>query len=101
MSMFIIGVHGSLSGTASMDFGGKKNVGVAVGIIDGFVYLGTAAMALVYGWLLPNDTDKALAGNPDNWAWWPRAMVPVAALGFFLALRLWNARPAPKSSAAH
>jgi MFS transporter, OPA family, glycerol-3-phosphate transporter len=28
-------------GTASMDFGGKKNTGVAVGIIDGFVYLGT------------------------------------------------------------
>ena len=32
MSMAVIGVHGMLSGTASMDFGGKKNVGVAVGI---------------------------------------------------------------------
>lgn len=42
MSMAVIGVHGMLSGTASMDFGGKKNVGVAVGLIDGFVYLGTA-----------------------------------------------------------
>ena len=29
--MAIIGVHGMLSGTASMDFGGKKNAGVAVG----------------------------------------------------------------------
>jgi OPA family glycerol-3-phosphate transporter-like MFS transporter len=39
MSVCIIGVHGMLSGTASMDFGGKKNVGVAVGIIDGFLGL--------------------------------------------------------------
>src|SRR5690606_7526526 len=38
LSMAVIGVHGMLSGTASMDFGGKKNTGVAVGIIDGFVY---------------------------------------------------------------
>ena len=40
MSVCVIGVHGMLSGTASMDFGGKKNVGVAVGIIDGFVSRG-------------------------------------------------------------
>ena len=46
MSLFIIGVHGMLSGTASMDFGGRKNAGIAVGIIDGFVYLGTAVQAL-------------------------------------------------------
>ncbi|MEO8800343.1 MAG: MFS transporter, partial [Polyangiaceae bacterium] len=29
--MSIIGVHGMLSGTASMDFGGKKNAGMAIG----------------------------------------------------------------------
>ena len=45
MSMAVIGVHGMLSGTASMDFGGSKNAGIAVGLIDGFVYLGTAAMS--------------------------------------------------------
>ncbi len=101
MSMFVIGVHGALSGTASMDFGGKKNVGVAVGIIDGFVYLGTAVMSLVYGWLLPNDADKVAAANPANWAWWPRAMIPVAIVGLLLALRLWNARPQAKAAAAH
>ena len=53
MSLCVIGVHGMLSGTASMDFGGKKNAGVAVGIIDGFVYLGTAAQSLLVSGLIP------------------------------------------------
>ena len=35
MALNYVGVHGMLSGTASADFGGKKNAGVAVGIIDG------------------------------------------------------------------
>ncbi len=96
MSMCVIGVHGMLSGTASMDFGGKKNVGVAVGIIDGFVYAGTAVMSITYGFLLPDDTDKVAAANPDNWIWWPIAMVPIAAIGLLLAIRLWNAKPQPK-----
>ena len=66
MSLCIIGVHGMLSGTASMDFGGKKNAGVAVGIIDGFVYLGTAAQALVLGNVLPKDGTKQ-AEDPVAW----------------------------------
>ena len=53
MSLCVIGVHGMLSGTASMDFGGKKNAGVAVGIIDGFVYPGTALQSLLLGRILP------------------------------------------------
>ena len=93
MSTAVIGVHGMLSGTASMDFGGKKNVGVAVGIIDGFVYAGTAVMAVTYGILLPDDADPALAGDPDNWIAWPIAMIPVALIGLALATRVWNARP--------
>ena len=96
MSMAVIGVHGMLSGTASMDFGGQKNVGVAVGIIDGFVYAGTAAMALTYGILLPDDTDPAAAADPANWISWPIAMVPVALTGALLATRVWNAKPQPK-----
>lgn len=55
MSMAVIGVHGMLSGTASMDFGGRKNVGIAVGIIDGFVYLGTGVMSLTYAIILPKE----------------------------------------------
>lgn len=94
MSMAIIGVHGMLSGTASMDFGGKKNVGVAVGLIDGFVYLGTAVQSLLYAKILP--TGDA-AKDPSNWANWPIAMLPMAAIGFFLALRVWNARAQPRA----
>ncbi len=90
MSLGIIGVHGILSGTASMDFGGKKNVGVAVGIIDGFVYLGTALQAIVVGKLLPEGKSAALA---SNWGAWPLVMVPAGALGFYLSTRVWNAIP--------
>lgn len=105
MSMAVIGVHGMLSGTASMDFGGKKNVGVAVGIIDGFVYLGTGVMSLTYGIILPQEELNAAgeivgaATNPDNWSAWPIAMVPLALAGTLLATRVWNAKPKGKAAA--
>ncbi|MGD9549066.1 MAG: MFS transporter [Candidatus Krumholzibacteriia bacterium] len=104
MSMAVIGVHGMLSGTASMDFGGAKNAGIAVGIIDGFVYLGTGLMSLTYAIVLPRvDLDGAghivgAATDPANWRAWPIAMIPVAAAGLFLASRLWNAKPKPKQA---
>lgn len=91
MSMCVIGVHGMLSGTASMDFGGRRNAGIAVGIIDGFVYAGTAVMAFTYGQLLP-DPDQGSSAL-DEWTAWPVAMIPVAAIGFFLARRVWHAKP--------
>lgn len=93
MMLAVIGVHGMLSGTASMDFGGKKNVGVAVGLIDGMVYLGTGLQALTYGAILPSGD---LAKDPANWMNWPIAMIPVAGIGLFLAIRLWNAKPVAK-----
>ena len=96
MMLSIIGVHGMLSGTASMDFGGKKNVGVAVGIIDGLVYLGQGGQVLLLGQLLP----KAPAWkDPANWSAWPIAMIPAALVGFLLALRLWNAKPKAQRAA--
>ena len=98
MSLCIIGVHGMLSGTASMDFGGKKNVGTAVGIIDGFVYAGTAVMAITYKNILPSDNDAVAAGDPQNWIWWPIAMIPVALIGLVLSTRVWNAKPKGKKS---
>ncbi|MBI2375632.1 MAG: MFS transporter [Deltaproteobacteria bacterium] len=106
LSMAVIGVHGMLSGTASMDFGGTKNVGVAVGIIDGFVYLGTAVMSFTYGALLPKEKlDEAgkiigPATDPANWRPWALAMIPVALLGTLLARRVWHAKPAPKTKPA-
>lgn len=95
MSMCVIGVHGMLSGTASMDFGGRKNVGVAVGIIDGFVYAGTALMSFTYGAILPEGDAQ---GVLDNWTAWPIAMIPVALIGLVLARRVWNARPEGKKA---
>jgi OPA family glycerol-3-phosphate transporter-like MFS transporter len=92
MMMSIIGVHGMLSGTAAADFGGLKNAGVAVGIIDGFVYLGTAVQDFVYGNALPAKKSAA-AGVIDNWRIWPEAMLVPAAIGLVLAIVLWNARP--------
>lgn len=104
MSMAVIGVHGMLSGTASMDFGGKKNVGVAVGIIDGFVYLGTAVMSFTYGAVLPDEQLDAAgkivgpATDPANWLAWPISMIPLALAGTLLALKVWNAKPKQRSA---
>jgi MFS transporter, OPA family, glycerol-3-phosphate transporter len=97
MSLCVIGVHGMLSGTASMDFGGRKNAGVATGIIDGFVYLGTALQSFLYGRILPSGD---AAKDPANWKQWPLAMLPVALVGLLLATRVWNARP-QRQTAAH
>ena len=97
MSLCVIGVHGMLSGTASMDFGGKKNAGLAVGIIDGAVYAGTAAQSLLLGNILPSgEAAKSLA----SWSNWPIAMLPLSFLGLLLATRVWNARPQPKAQPA-
>jgi OPA family glycerol-3-phosphate transporter-like MFS transporter len=98
MSMAVIGVHGMLSGTASMDFGGAKNAGIAVGIIDGFVYLGTAVMAFWYGWRLPTGDEAKII---ENWSEWPLWMIPIALLGLGLSTRVWNAKPKPGSSGGH
>ncbi|HEX7879160.1 MAG TPA: MFS transporter [Candidatus Eisenbacteria bacterium] len=98
MSLCFIGVHGMLSGTASADFGGRKNAGVAVGIIDGLVYLGTAVQSILLGKVLPSGE---AAKDPHNWTNWPLAMLPVAVIGFLLCLKLWNARPNAKGAGAH
>jgi OPA family glycerol-3-phosphate transporter-like MFS transporter len=95
MSLCVIGVHGMLSGTASMDFGGTKNAGIVTGIIDGFVYLGTGVQAFYYGRALPKGDD---AGQAANWSVWPGAMIPVAAVGLVLCLMIWNARPQKKAA---
>ncbi|MEZ4399862.1 MAG: MFS transporter [Kofleriaceae bacterium] len=110
MSMAIIGVHGMLTATASADFAGKKNTGMAVGLIDGFVYAGSSIQAAVYGAYLPaskiRDAAGCLVSNPEskkieNWHVWPYAMIPVAAVGLLLSLRIWNAKPTRRGSPAH
>ena len=98
MSLCVIGVHGMLSGTASMDFGGKRNAGVATGIIDGFVYLGTGVQSILYGIILPSGEAAKVA---SNWNTWPLAMIPVAIAGLILATRVWNARPQKQGAPSH
>ena len=82
ISVCVIGTHGLLSGTATMDFGGRKGAATAVGVIDGFVYLGTAVQSISLGYLTTHD-----------WAWWPYFLLPFAVVGFVLSLRIWNAKP--------
>jgi OPA family glycerol-3-phosphate transporter-like MFS transporter len=98
MTLAILGVHGMLSGTASIDFGGKRNVGIVVGVIDGLVYLGSTLEAVILGRVLPKD---AAAKDAANWWTWPAVILPAAVLGLALATRVWNARPTSKAAAAH
>jgi OPA family glycerol-3-phosphate transporter-like MFS transporter len=106
MSLAVIGVHGMLSGTASMDFGGSKNAGIAVGLIDGFVYLGTAAMSFTYAFALPKEQLDAAghitgpATDPANWQAWPISMVVLSAIGLAMAWRIRNAKPKSNRKAA-
>jgi sugar phosphate permease len=82
MSLCVIGTHGLLSGTATMDFGGRKGAATAVGVIDGFVYLGTALQSVSLGFL-----------TAENWSYWPIFLAPFGILGFVLLLKIWNAKP--------
>ena len=97
MSLCVIGVHGMLSGTATMDFGGRRNAGLAVGIVDGAVYLGTAVQSVVLGHLLPSGEAATVV---SNWKLWPWLMLPFCILGLVLATRVWNARPTSKAAPA-
>ncbi len=82
-------VHSMLSGTASMDFGGKKAAGTAAGIFDGMQYVGGSVVGVGMGWLL------------ERWGWnaWGPSMIGFAIAGALLMLPLWNSRP--KGAAAH
>jgi MFS transporter, OPA family, glycerol-3-phosphate transporter len=90
MSTAVIGVHGILSGTSTTDFGGAKNAGAAVGIVDGMVYLGTGLQSVVIGSITPVGD---AARDPNAWRWWPVFLLPFAVVGFVLSLRIWNALP--------
>ncbi len=90
ISICVIGTHGVLSGTATMDFGGRKGAATAVGIIDGFVYLGTGFQSLVLGFITMRD-----------WLYWPVFLAPFSPIGVFLLSRIWHATPLKKNQSAH
>ena len=87
VSIFVIGTHGMLSGTATMDFGGRRAAATAVGLIDGLVYLGTGVQSLSLGFI-----------TTWNWQFWPIFLIPFAIIGILLTLRIWNAVPKGKSA---
>ena len=90
MSIGVIGTHGLLSGTATMDFGGRKGAATAVGMIDGFVYLGTGIQSFSLGYL-----------TTLNWMLWPVFLFPFGVFGFLLLRRIWHAIPSGKKKTAH
>jgi MFS transporter, OPA family, glycerol-3-phosphate transporter len=105
ISYCVIGTHGMLSGTASQDFGGSKNVGTAVGLIDGLVYLGTGLQAISLGFLTESGRGWSFGGyltrvHPGakeaagtGWSLWPIFLIPFALIGTLLAVRIWQALP--------
>jgi len=82
-SMAISMVHSMLSGTASMDFGGKRAAATATGMFDGMQYIGGAAVGVGVGWLLDN----------FGWGAWGPSMIGFSVIGAILMIKLWNARP--------
>jgi OPA family glycerol-3-phosphate transporter-like MFS transporter len=92
MNSFAISVvHSMLSGTASMDFGGKKAAGTAAGMFDGMQYVGGAFVGLGMGFLL----------DTFGWGAWGPSMIGFSAVGGVLMLLLWNARPKAQGASAH
>jgi OPA family glycerol-3-phosphate transporter-like MFS transporter len=81
--MWIFGVHGMLSGTASMDFGGTKAAATVAGLLDGVQYLASG----LTGFLLGGMIDK------HGWGIWTYSIMPFSAMGAILMTTLWNATP--------
>ncbi len=82
--MWIFGVHGMLSGTASMDFGGTKGTATVTGLLDGVQYLASGVTGVGLGILL----DRL------GWTAWTLMIIPFSIIGAALMLTLWNATPA-------
>lgn len=76
-------VHSMLSGTASMDFGGKKAAATAAGAFDGMQYIGGSFVGVGMGYLLDH----------FGWGAWGPSMIGFASVGAILMLILWDARP--------
>jgi len=83
----VTGVHSLMSGTAAADFGGRKATATCSGVVDGFVYLGSAIESACIGLL----TSEHWAHH--SWLWWPIFLMPCALIGAILAWRIWNELP--------
>ncbi|MBI2341881.1 MAG: MFS transporter [Deltaproteobacteria bacterium] len=81
--MWIFGVHGMLSATSAMDFGGTKAVATVTGVCDGVQYLASGLTGFVLGGML----DKY------GWSAWTYMIIPFSIIGGSLMIRLWNETP--------
>ena len=81
--VWIFGVHGMLTGTASMDFGGTRAAGTVAGMLDGVQYLASG----LTGFLLGHFLDKL------GWGAWTFMIMPFSLIGALLMVRLWNESP--------
>jgi len=88
--MWIFGVHGMLSGTASMDFGGTRAAATVTGILDGVQYLAAGLTGFILGGIL----------DRYGWSVWTYIIVPFSIIGALLMLTLWNQTPLHKDGAA-
>ncbi len=86
--MWIFGVHGMLTGTASMDFGGTRAASTVAGLLDGVQYLASGLTGFLMGHFL------------DKWGWasWTYMIMPFSLIGALLMTRLWNVTPGRKTS---
>lgn len=94
-AMFIFGVHGMLSGTASMDFGGRKAAATVAGALDGIQYIGSGLTGFGLGWVLKTYGWDGLAvhGHQPAHAWvWVGCIIPFSLVGAFIMTRIWNAK---------
>jgi len=91
--VWIFGVHGMLSATSAMDFGGTKAAATVAGICDGVQYVASGL------------TGFALGGVLDRFGWsvWTWSIVPFSLIGALLMTTLWNETPLRKKmrEAAH
>ena len=97
MSLCVIGVHGMLSGTASMDFGGRKAAATVAGALDGIQYIGSGLTGFGLGWVLQHyGWDGGGAGKHEvsHSLVWVGCIAPFSVVGAFIMTRLWHAKPA-------
>lgn len=87
--IFVFGIHGLLSGTSSMDFGGTKGASTVTGLFNGVHYLGAYLAGRPLGTVL----DKY------QWSGWAWSVVPFALAGFLMMVSVWHATPLRKEPA--
>ena len=87
--MWIFGVHGMLSGTASMDFGGTRGAATVTGLLDGVQYLASGLTGFGMGYFL----------DRFGWGVWVYLIIPFSVIGAVLMLTLWNQTPRPQPRA--